>query len=458
MTKRTIEQSGELRGPMPDTSSVAITERYLAYFRARDHREIPGSPLVRTDIDTSFVIAGMQPLMPYLRGDVAPPYPRLTDWQRCLRADDADAVGSNARKLSSFHMLGNWSIGDYGRRGAIEMALDLLTNEFHLDTANMWVTTFAGEASLGLPPDDTAVAEWLRVGWPSDRVVPLGMEDNFWSTGGPGPCGPDSEIFVDRGVARGCGRPECRPGCECDRFLEIWNLVFIEYELSVDGRYSQLPLRSVDTGLGLERTAAMLQEVETAFDIDLFAPALIRLREISANETTAALDLQRRAKAQRLIVDHARSALFAGLAGVVPGRDGRESVMRSLIRRAARTGRSLGLTRPFLGELLEPLATTHGALLTPDERAATPTIARMVTDEERGFQRVLAAGLRELDRLRPDERGVIPGERLFTLHAERGFPADLAGEILAERGLVVDWSGYERAMAAHRVISRVREA
>ena len=454
MTKRTNEPSRDPR----DTSSVAITERYLAYFRARDHREIPGSPLVRPEIDTSFVIAGMQPLMPYLRGDVAPPYPRLTDWQRCLRADDADAVGSNARKLSSFHMLGNWSVGDYGRRGAIEMALDVLTNEFRLDTSTLVVTTFAGDATLGLPPDDAAVAEWLRIGWPSDRIVPLGMEDNFWSTGGPGPCGPDSEIFVDFGVARGCGDPACRPGCECDRFLEIWNLVFIEFEQQTDGQYRQLPLRSVDTGMGLERTASVLQHVETAFDIDLFAPALTRLREISANDTAAALDPTRRLKAQRLIVDHARSALFAGLAGVVPGRDGRESVPRSLIRRAARTGRSLGLSRPFLGELLEPLTEAHDALLTPEERAATPMIARLVTDEERGFQRVLVAGLRELDRLRPDERGVIPGERLFILHAERGFPSDLAGEILAERGLTVDWPGYERAMAAHREISREGKA
>ncbi|MGH2486240.1 MAG: alanine--tRNA ligase-related protein, partial [Ktedonobacterales bacterium] len=198
--------------------------------------------------------------------------------------------------------------------------------------------------------------------------------------------------------------------------------------------------------------------VESAFDTDLFAPALARLREISANGTAAALDPQRRQKAQRLIVDHARSTLFAGLVGVVPGRDGRESVPRSLIRRAARTGHSLGLTRPFLGELLEPLAEAHGNLLTSDERAATPTIARMLTDEERGFQRTLAAGLRELDRLRPDERAVIHGERLFTLHAERGFPSDLAGEILAERGLAVDWSGYERAMAAHRAVSREHKA
>ncbi|MGH2486817.1 MAG: alanine--tRNA ligase-related protein, partial [Ktedonobacterales bacterium] len=266
MTKRPNDRTGDLRDPTRDNSSVAITERCLAYFRARDHREIPGSPLVRPEFDTSFVIAGMQPLMPYLRGDVAPPYPRLTDWQRCLRADDADAVGSNARKLSSFHMLGNWSVGDYGRRGAIEMALDLLTNEFRLDTATMWVTTFEGDAALGLPPDDAAVAEWLRVGWPSERIVPLGMEDNFWSTGGPGPCGPDSEIFIDRGVARGCGEPTCRPGCACDRFLEIWNLVFIEFEQRSDGRYNRLPLRSVDTGMGLERTASVLQHVESAFD------------------------------------------------------------------------------------------------------------------------------------------------------------------------------------------------
>jgi alanyl-tRNA synthetase len=435
----------------PVTSSE-IVQRYLGYFRARAHHEIAGSPLVMPGSGTSFVVAGMQPLLPYLLGRAAPPASRLVGLQRCLRTDDADAVGTNARKLSSFHMLGNWSIGDYNRRGAIELALGLLLEDFGLDRDILWVTTFAGDDTLGLPPDDEAVAEWRRAGVPPARIVPLGMDDNFWSTGGPGACGPCSEIYVDRGAAFGCGRAECRPGCACDRFLEVWNLVFIEHELLPDGTYTRLPLRSVDTGMGLERIGAVLQDVPSAFDVDVFVPAHRRLDELvgGGDGTQAAAHMRSR----RLVLDHTRSALFAGLAGVVPGRDGRGSVLRGLIRRAARQGRILGLEEPFLGELVAPLAEGHRALLTDDERARVPELACMLGDEERFFQRTLTVGLRELARVEPDGRGVVSGERLFTLHTERGFPADLAAEILAERGLAVDWAGYERALAQHRAISR----
>src|SRR5258708_22551120 len=200
--------------PHPLTSSE-IVQRYLGYFRARAHHEIAGSPLVVPGSGTSFVVAGMQPLLPYLLGRAAPLAPRLVGLQRCLRTDDADAVGPNAGKLSSFHMLGNWSIGDYNRRGAIELALGLLLEDFGLERDVLWVTTFAGDDTLGLPPDDEAVAEWRRAGFPPERIVPLGMDDNFLSTGGPGACGPCSEIYVDRRAACGRRPPGLppRPGC-----------------------------------------------------------------------------------------------------------------------------------------------------------------------------------------------------------------------------------------------------
>jgi alanyl-tRNA synthetase len=437
--------------PHPFTSSE-IVQRYLGYFRARAHHEIAGSPLVVPGSGTSFVVAGMQPLLPYLLGRVAPPAPRLVGLQRCLRTDDADAVGTNARKLSSFHMLGNWSIGDYNRRGAIELALGLLLEDFGLERDVLWVTTFAGDDTLGLPADDEAVTEWRSAGFPPERIVPLGMDDNFWSTGGPGACGPCSEIYVDRGAAFGCGRAECRPGCACDRFLEVWNLVFIEHELLPDGTYTRLPLRSVDTGMGLERIAAILQGVPSVFETDLFAPALERLRTITPG--VASLDERGERRARRMLVDHVRAALFIWLAGVTPDRDGRGSVLRRMIRRAALQGRLLGVARPFLGELIEPLAQGHGDLLAPHERARLSELLRVLEDEERGFARVLSAGLRQLDHLTADESGRVPGEDLFRLHAERGFPADLAAEILAAHGLTVDWEGYHRALDAHRAISR----
>ncbi len=433
-------------------SSVEIAERYLAFFRARDHLEILGAPLVLEESTTSFVIAGMQPLLPYLRGTLPPPAPRLTDIQRSLRTDDADAVGTNGRKLTSFHMLGNWSIGDYGRREAIALALALL-DELGFDRTRLWVTTFGGDKTQGLNPDAKAVEEWRRAGLPEERIVPLGTEDNFWSTGGPGPCGPCTELFMDRGESAGCGDPQCRPGCACERFLEVWNLVFIEFERHDDGSYTSLPLRSVDTGMGLERMAAVLQGVLTVYETDLFMPAWRRLATLAPIGVAGGGAAELRAR--RVIVDHVRAALFASLAGVQPDRGGRGSVLRQLIRRAARQGRVLGLDQPFLGALAEPLVEAHGALLTPQERERASSLAELLTEEERRFARVLTVGLRALASVEPGDDGLVPGEELFVLHAERGFPADLAAEILTERGLRVDWSSYERANEAHRDVSRV---
>src|SRR5215470_3133008 len=208
-------------------SSERITKTYLSYFTQHGHQRIAGAPLAIPETTTSFIIAGMQPLLPFFRGARVPLAPRLTGWQRCLRTDDVEMVGSNIRKMSTFHMLGNWSIGDYGRREAICLAVELLA-ELGIDREDLWVTTFGGDSELGLPPDEETRLEWLRVGVPDQRLLALGAEDNFWTTGGPGPCGRDSEIFIDRGEESGCGKPTCRPGCDCERFLEIWNLVFIE--------------------------------------------------------------------------------------------------------------------------------------------------------------------------------------------------------------------------------------
>lgn len=437
--------------PHHSVTAANITERYLAFFRARGHLELSGSPLVLPGNSTSFVIAGMQPLLPYLRGQEPPPAPRLTALQRCLRTDDAGAVGHNGRKLTSFHMLGNWSVGDYGKREAIALALGLL-DELSIARATCWVTTFAGDPALGLPPDTGAVEEWRRAGMPGERIVPLGAVDNLWTMGsGAGPCGPCTEIFVDRGAALGCGSPACRPGCACERFLEIWNLVFIEYEQGTDGTYTPLPLRSVDTGMGLERVTAVLQNVPTVFEIDLFAPAWRRLAELAPLGDAG--EGVERTRARRMIVDHVRAALFAGVAGVLPGRDGRASVVRRLIRRAARQGHILALTHPFLYELVEPLFAGHAALLPPDALEQVETLSGVVREEEERFARVLAAGLRRLARIEPDERGLVRGAEVFALLADRGFPVDLASEVLAERGLAVDWSDFDAARERHRLVS-----
>jgi alanyl-tRNA synthetase len=421
---------------------------------------------------TSFIIAGMQPLMPYFSGAEVPPSPRLTSLQRCLRTDDVEMVGRNIAKLSAFHMLGNWSIGDYGRPEAVAMTAELLSM-YGLGWENLWVTTFGGDATLGLAPDEETHLEWLRIGVPPDRLIRLGTEDNFWSTGGPGPCGRDSELFFDRGVRFGCGRPDCRPGCECERFLEIWNLVFIEFDLQPDGSMLPLPLRSVDTGMGLERIAMVLQRASSVFEIDLFAGALERLLELTlepANGTPTA-ERQRR-QSQRMILDHMRSVLFLGTEGIVPARTGRGSALRRLIRRAATRGRLLGIPSSFLSELLPPLAMAENQLLAGVGEGDIDSVGKrnlnsvgkgrlgdleeMVRVEERSFAGTLKAGLLELGRIVPDARGMVPGERLFQLHAERGFPVDLATEVLEERGIQIEWSGFQRADRQHREVSRSR--
>jgi alanyl-tRNA synthetase len=440
---------------MQSISSTSIVQRYRAFFTGRGHLELPGSPLVVAGSTTSFTIAGMQPLLPYLRGFETPPSKRLITLQRCLRTVDVDAVGTNERKLTFFHMLGNWSVGDYGKRGVIELALEFL-RDFGFERQSLWVTTFAGDPALGLLPDERAVEEWLRQGFPLERIVPLGVDDNFWTMGGPGPCGPCTEIFYDRGVEVGCGKTTCQPGCDCPRFLEIWNLVFIGFDRSPDGSLARLPFLSVDTGMGLERVALLLQGVESVFETDLFLPAVTRLTELAPVGVVGDSSVEQRAR--RIILDHTRSALFAGLEGVIPGRDGRNSVLRRLVRRASRQGRILGIDRPFLGELVLPFAQGHSTLLTEQERQRLPILLDMLIDEETQFAHVLTVGLKRLDKLIPGEHGIVSGEDLFKMHAEQGFPSDLAVEILAERGLQVDWSGYEQALEQHREISRVSAA
>lgn len=436
----------------PSLSSPEIVERYLSFFRTRNHTQLPESPLAIPGNSTSFIIAGMQPLLPYLRGQRVPPSSRLSALQRCLRTDDADMVGTNGRKATSFFMLGNWSIGDYGKHEAIDMALELLTT-FQLDLSKLWVTVFAGDPALNLPPDDEAITHWLSRGIPQARIVPLGTEDNLWTMGGPGPCGPCTELYIDRGSELSCGLPTCQPGCSCERFLEIWNLVFMEYELFTDGHVEPLPIRNIDTGMGLERIASVVQDTESIFTIDLFQEAMANLTSLAPHGVVAKQTVETRAR--RMIVDHTRAAMLAILAGVLPGRDGRNSVVRRLIRRAARQGRVLGIDQPFLSAFVTPIAQAHGALLTTQECLQIPIVINTIAEEEVRFERVLTIGLKYLSQLEPNQQGTISGAQLFELHAEKGFPADLAAEVLSDRGLSIDWSSYQQAREAHQRISRV---
>jgi alanyl-tRNA synthetase len=276
-------------------SSSTIVSEYIEFFRMSDHAMLLTSPLTVPGSSTSFVIAGMQPLLPYLRGQEKPLSKRLVGLQRCLRTDDVDAVGLTGRKNTSFFMLGNWSIGDYGKREAIALALELLLGRCGLRMEQLWATIFAGDSENMLLLDEMARDEWRRLGMPEERIVPLGKEDNFWMHG-LGPCGPCSEIFVDRGAEWGCGAVDCGPGCGCERFWEIWNLVFMEYEELKNGMLQPLPLRNIDTGMGLERIAAISQGAESVFTIDLFAPAQGRLAEFAPPGAVSDAGQERRAR------------------------------------------------------------------------------------------------------------------------------------------------------------------
>lgn len=437
-------------------TSEAIVSTYLSFFAEHGHLQLPGSSLIAPDSSTYFTVAGMQPLLPYLQGRQTPPSPRLSSLQRCLRTVDVTETGRTGRKLTSFHMLGNWSVGgSYGKREAIELAIELL-HTFGLDFQRLWITTFGGDLALNLPPDECTVSEWLRQGFPEQRVISLGLEDNFWDLGRhlPGPCGPCTEMFFDFGPEYSCGRPTCRPGCSCERFLEIWNLVFIEYNRSPEGELTRLPFVSVDTGMGLERIATVLQGVPapSSFDIDLFRPAGELLDQLVSSH--GEISPQPELCSRRLILDHARSALFACLEGILPGQENRNSVIRRLFRRAIRQGHQLGIKSPFLFRFIDPLLQTHSFLLTSEQQEQITRCEEIFVEEEKQFARTLNTGLKILETLKPDERGLIAGEAIFHLYSDRGFPLDLAAEILEERGLTIDWPGYEQALVRHRQVSR----
>src|SRR5918992_799389 len=254
-------------------TAAEIRETFLSFFEERGHLRMPSASLVPPSYDPSVLLttAGMQPFKPYFRGEEEPPSKRLTSCQKSFRTVDIEVVGTTKRHLTFFEMLGNFSVGDYFKQGAAEYAWELSTQGFGFESDKIWITVFGGDEELGLGPDSEAIEVWRSIGVPDDRIVLLGREDNFWQSGPTGPCGPCSELYLDRGPEQGCGRADCAPGCECDRFLEFWNLVFMEFELHEDGRLTPLPEQNIDTGLGVERGSALLQNVHSVYETDGFA-------------------------------------------------------------------------------------------------------------------------------------------------------------------------------------------
>jgi alanyl-tRNA synthetase len=433
----------------PEWTSGRLRRLFIEFFQEKGSLELPSSSLVPQDDPTVLLTtAGMQQMIPYMLGRREPPARRLCSVQKCFRTTDIDQVG-NLRNLTFFEMLGNFSIGDYFKAEAIAWAWEFVTERLHLPRERIWVTVH--------PSDDEAVDLWLAQGVPAERIGRL--EDNWWGPpGAAGPCGPDSEIYVDRGVAFGCGRPDCAPGCDCERFLEIWNLVFMQFFQDEHGVRQPLAQRNIDTGMGLERITAVMQGVPSVYDTDLFRPILARIEELTGGRYGAD---PRQDYAMRVLADHSRGMTFLVSDGVQPGPEGRGYVLRRIIRRAVRYGRQLGLTGPFLGALVDVVGDLMGPWY-PELVSNRAAIQAVIAKEESRFSGTLERGLALLEQwiAEAQARGerTLAGERLFELHDTHGVPIEVSAEVVRESGLEPDEEGFRTALAAARERSRATAA
>jgi alanyl-tRNA synthetase len=432
-------------------TSAELREGFLSFFEEKGHLRCPSYPLIPRagDHSTLLTSAGMQPQMPYFLGREPPPASLTTTAQKCFRTVDIDEVGLDTYHLTFFEMLGNFSFGQYFKQGAIEYATEFIRDRLKLDWDRIWVSVHAGDPELGLGPDEVAIELWEQVGLPPERIVRLPSSENFWSVGGPGPCGPDSEIYWDWGEETGCGEADCKPGCtRCERFLEFWNLVFMEYELHPDGTLTPLPTQNIDTGLGLERTAQIVQNVPSVYDTDGYQRIMSWIAETSG---VAYGDSPDATKAHRVLADHGRGMTFIVAEGVTPSNEGRGYVLRRIIRRAVQHGLRIGMRAPFLAGLadtvIEQMGDAYAELAEHRDQ-----IHRVLSAEEERFGETLERGMKLFEEAAA--RGAISGEDAFTLQATYGFPIELTVELARERGLTVDEDEYVRLMDEHREISR----
>ncbi len=435
-------------------TSDQIRETYASFFEQRDHRRLPSASLVPSAFDPSVLLttAGMHPLMPYFKGVEQPPHQRLTSCQKCFRTVDIDIIGTTHRHLTFFEMLGNFSIGDYFKQDAIAFAWELSTQGFGFDPEQIWVTVFGGDEQLGLGPDEEAIALWQAIGIPRERIVECPRSENFWQAGPLGPCGPCSELYLDRGLD--FGAPDDLPGGENERFLEFWNLVFMTFDQNLPNVLTPLPARNIDTGLGLNRLAAILQGKESVFETDQFAPLIALGEELSGARYG---QHESSTRSLRILADHTRAMTFLVADGVVPSNEERGYILRRVMRRAIQHGRSLGIAPGFLPRFAAVVEETMGGAYAElgEQRDA---IHKWLASEEEGFGRTLEQGTRLLDdliaRAREDGEEGLGAQDVFQLHDTFGFPIDLTREIAAEHELGVDEPGFEALMEAQRTRAR----
>ncbi len=429
-----------------------IRQTFLKFFEKHNHRIVRSSSLVPADDPTLlFTNAGMVQFKRCFLGEDKRDYNRAVTAQKCVRAggkhNDLENVGYTARHHTFFEMMGNFSFGDYFKEKAIEFAWDLLLNGYGLPEDKLWVSIYLD--------DDEAFELWHKnIGVPENKIIRLGEEDNFWAMGDTGPCGPCSEIHLDRGAAYGCDRPDCAVGCDCDRFLEIWNLVFMQFDRDASGEMTPLPKPSIDTGLGLERMALILQNVNSNYETDLIQPIMAKAAELSGKTIGSSFETD---VALKVIADHSRAAAFLIGDGVLPSNEGRGYVLRRIMRRAIRYGRSLGLLKPFLHDTAKVVMDIMQSAY-PDLMAAEAFIRNVIQNEEVRFSETLDFGLKLLNEslaeIKSRGEDTVPGDIMFKLYDTYGFPVDIVRDVVRAENLTLDTDGFDKAMAKQRAQSR----
>ena len=424
--------------------AIEIRNKYLNFFKAHGHTVIPSAPLIpENDPSVLFTTAGMQPLVPYLLGEKHPAGTRITDYQKCLRTNDIDEVGDN-RHLTFFEMLGNWSLGDYFKEESIAMSYEFLTKELGIPAEKISVTCFAGDEDA---PRDTLTAQcWKKAGIPEERIYFYGKEDNWWIAGEEGPCGPDTEMFYDTGKEP-CSA-DCQPSCDCGKYVEIWNNVFMEYYKNKDGKYTKLQQRNVDTGLGLERMTMLLQGKKTPFDTELFAPIMNKLLELAKIDNI---------ESRRIIAEHLRASMMIIADGGKPSNIDRGYVLRKLIRRMVRHMHKIQIDLNVLPDLID-LNIDMLQEMYPELLEKSNIIREQIIEEKNKFIKTLAHGEKEfakaIERAKKENKNVIDGQTIFKLYETYGFPPEITADLAQEEGFTIDDSAFDKLFKEHQEKSR----
>ena len=425
--------------------AIEIRNKYLNFFKEHGHAVIPSASLIpENDPSVLFTTAGMQPLVPYLLGEKHPSGTRLTDYQKCLRTNDIEEVGDN-RHLTYFEMLGNWSLGDYFKEESIQMSFDFLTKELQIPVEKLYVTVFAGDEDC--PRDEVAAECWKKAGILDGHIYYYGKDDNWWIAGEEGPCGPDTEMFYDTGKPA-CG-PDCQPSCDCGKYVEIWNNVFMEYFKSKDGKYSKLAQRNVDTGLGLERMAMLLQGKETPFDTELFKPVMDKLLELQKIDNI---------ESRRIIAEHLRSSMMIISDGGRPSNVDRGYILRRLIRRMVRHMNKLQINLDEISTLVD-INVENLKEMYPDLAKNEELIKNVIIEEKNKFVKTLAHGEKEfekeMNKAKEQGKNKIDGKVVFKLYDTYGFPPEVTSELAQENDMTVDMKEFDELFKAHQEKSRM---